>query len=45
MEKVEQWSKQNITQTFFCNEFVGERDRIIKAEGMGVCVVFITSHP
>jgi len=33
MEKVEQWSKQNITQTFFCNEFVGERDRIIKAEG------------
>ena len=34
MEKVEHWSRQKINQTYFINEFLAERDRLVKAEGI-----------
>ena len=30
-EKVEQWTKQNVTEQFFLTEFQAEQDRLVKA--------------
>ena len=32
-DKVDQWSKQNLTRQFFQTEYQGELDRVLKAAG------------